>query len=62
MLRRSDYHRAAEGLGAKGMMIAKSADAAGVLNAAIAETRKGTPVVVNAHLAQTDFRKGSISM
>ena len=62
MLRRSDYHLAAEGLGAKGMVITKSADAAGVLNAAVAETRKGTPVVVNAHLARTDFRKGSISM
>jgi acetolactate synthase-1/2/3 large subunit len=62
MLRRSDYHRAAEGLGAKGMVIAKSADAAGALTAALAETRKGTPVVVNAHLARTDFRKGSISM
>jgi acetolactate synthase-1/2/3 large subunit len=62
MLRRSDYHRAAEGLGGKGMIITKSSEAASVLAAAVAETRKGNPVVVNAHLAQTDFRKGSISM
>jgi acetolactate synthase-1/2/3 large subunit len=62
MLRRSDYHRAAEGLGAKGMVIAKSADAGAALAAALGETRKGIPVVVNAHLARTDFRKGSISM
>jgi thiamine pyrophosphate-dependent acetolactate synthase large subunit-like protein len=61
-LRRSDYHRAAEGLGAAGMVVPKSADAAAVLRGALAETRKGTPVVVNAHLARTDFRKGSISM
>jgi acetolactate synthase-1/2/3 large subunit len=62
MLLRTDYHRAAEGLGGKGMVITKSSEAASVLAAAVAETRKGNPVVVNAHLAQTDFRKGSISM
>jgi acetolactate synthase-1/2/3 large subunit len=61
-LRRSDYHRAAEGLGAKGLAIVKSADARSVLAAALEEARKGSPVVVNAHLARTDFRKGSISM
>ena len=61
-LRRSDYHRAAEGLGAAGVVVPKSADAAAVLKGALAETRKGTPVVVNAHLARTDFRKESISM
>jgi thiamine pyrophosphate-dependent acetolactate synthase large subunit-like protein len=61
-LRRSDYHVAAEGLGAKGLLITKSADAGAVLASAIAETRRGSPVVVNAHLARTDFRKGSISM
>ncbi len=62
MLRRSDYHRAAEGLGAKGLVLEKSADATAVLAKALAETRAGNPVVVNAHLARTDFRKGSISM
>ncbi len=62
MLRRTDYHVAAEGLGAKGMVITKSGEASAVLAAAVEETRKGTPVVVNAHLARTDFRKGSISM
>ena len=61
-LRRSDYHVAAEGLGAKGMVLAKSTEASAVLAKALAETRKGNPVVVNAHLARTDFRKGSISM
>jgi hypothetical protein len=33
-----------------------------VFTDAIAAGRKGTPVLVNAHLAKTDFRKGSISM
>ena len=61
-LLRSDYHRAAEGLGAKGHGDRERGDAAGVLAKALAETRKGSPVVVNAPLARTDFRKGSISM
>jgi acetolactate synthase-1/2/3 large subunit len=61
-LRRSDYHRAAEGLGGKGFVLAKSTDASSVLRSALDESRRGSPVVVNAHLARTDFRKGSISM
>jgi acetolactate synthase-1/2/3 large subunit len=61
-LRRSDYHRAAEGLGGKGLVLAKSSDAPSVLRSALDESRRGSPVVVNAHLARTDFRKGSISM
>ena len=55
-LRRSDYHVAAEGLGAKGVAVTKGQDAAGVLEAALAETRRGTPVQL--HIARTDFRKG----
>ena len=61
-LRRSDYQRAAEGLGSKGLVLAKSADASSVLRAALDESHRGSAVVVNAHLARTDFRKGSISM
>ena len=61
-LRRTDYHVAAEGLGGKGLVIRKSGEAPDVLKSAVEESRKGTPVVVNAHLARTDFRKGSISM
>jgi thiamine pyrophosphate-dependent acetolactate synthase large subunit-like protein len=61
-LRRSDYHVAAEGLGGKGMIIRKGDEVSAVLASAVAETRKGIPVVVNAHLSRTDFRKGSISM
>jgi thiamine pyrophosphate-dependent acetolactate synthase large subunit-like protein len=53
---------AAEGLGAKGLRLDKPGDASRVFADAIAAGRKGTPVLVNAHLAKTDFRKGSISM
>jgi acetolactate synthase-1/2/3 large subunit len=61
-LRRSDYHLAAEGLGAKGFVLTRPSEARLVLEAALAEARRGVPVVVNAHLARTEFRKGSISM
>jgi acetolactate synthase-1/2/3 large subunit len=62
VLRRSDYHRAAEGLGAAGLL----ADDPGGLDKALAQAkafaRDGRPVYVNAILGATEFRKGSISM
>jgi acetolactate synthase-1/2/3 large subunit len=61
-LRRTDYHVAADGLGARGMIIRNSGEVTGVLADAFAAARTGTPVLVNAHLARTEFRKGSISM
>ena len=61
-LRRTDYHVVAEGLGARGFVIRTSAEAPRVLAEALAAARAGAPVLVNAHLARTEFRKGSISM
>ena len=61
-LRRTDYHLVAEGLGARGLAITRGADAAATLAQAAALGRAGMPVAVNAHLARTEFRKGSISM
>jgi acetolactate synthase-1/2/3 large subunit len=61
-LRRSDYHAVADALGGRGMAITSGADASKVLADAVTAARSGIPVVVNAHLARTDFRKGSISM
>jgi acetolactate synthase-1/2/3 large subunit len=61
-LRRTDYHVVADGLGARGFVIRTSQEAPGVLAEAFASARAGTPVLVNAHLARTEFRKGSISM
>ncbi|HEY2510344.1 MAG TPA: thiamine pyrophosphate-binding protein [Polyangiaceae bacterium] len=61
-LRRSDYHVVAQGFGAKGYALYRGADAARSLETALAASHEGAPVLVNAHLARTDFRKGSISM
>ncbi len=62
VLRRSDYHVVAEGYGGKGFQLDQSEDMKSILGQAQAEARKGQPVLVNAYLGHTDFRKGSISM
>ncbi len=61
-LRASDYHLAAAGLGAKGLVIRNAGEITSVLNAAREQARVGAPVLVNALLGRTDFRKGSVSM
>ena len=62
VLARSDYHRAAEGLGAAGLLLGPGDDPRVVLARAQELARAGRPVYVNVHLGRTDFRKGSISM
>jgi acetolactate synthase-1/2/3 large subunit len=61
-LRPSDYHVVAEGLGGKGFRVDRDEDVEGVLRQAVAAAREGSPVLVNAVLGSTDFRKGSISI
>jgi acetolactate synthase-1/2/3 large subunit len=61
-LRRTDYHKVAEGYGGVGMVLTDSARIDGVLAEAKAIARTGRPVCINVHLRRTDFRKGSISM
>ncbi|MFP3942099.1 MAG: thiamine pyrophosphate-binding protein, partial [Thermoanaerobaculia bacterium] len=61
-LRRTDYERAAEGFGGKGLAL-DHPDAVGrVLREAQEAAREGSPVVINAWIGRTEFRKGSISM
>ena len=62
VLARTDYHKAAEGYGGRGLLLSRGADVAAVLQEALALARGGAPVLVNAHLDKTEFRKGSISM
>ncbi|TAL38939.1 MAG: thiamine pyrophosphate-binding protein [Spirochaetes bacterium] len=61
-LARDDYHAAAEGLGAKGLVIRAADEIDGVLARAKELARAGSPVLVNVHIGITGFRKGSISM
>lgn len=62
VLARSDYHKVAEGFGAKGILVERQADLPAALREAKAAARAGTPVLVNVHLDRSEFRKGSISM
>ncbi|GAB4439085.1 MAG: thiamine pyrophosphate-binding protein [Chloroflexi bacterium OHK40] len=58
----SDYHRAAEGLGAAGLHLDDPELIDETLAEARAIARAGRPVLINARLARSDFRKGSLSM
>ena len=58
----SDYDRVVEGFGAAGVRLDDPELAAEMLDHARSEAAAGKPVVVNAILGKSDFRKGSISM
>jgi len=61
-LQYTDYHRAAEGLGAVGLLLTEQTSIRQVLQQAKELASAGMPVLINAHIGKTDFRKGSISM
>jgi acetolactate synthase-1/2/3 large subunit len=58
----TDYERAAEGLGARGLRLDDRSRIVPVLEEALSLARSGLPVYVNARIGRTDFRQGSISM
>ncbi|MFL6263858.1 MAG: thiamine pyrophosphate-binding protein [Thermoanaerobaculia bacterium] len=62
VLARTDYHKVAEGYGGRGLLLERTEDAPAVLAEAVKIARGGAPVLVNAQLDKTEFRKGSISM
>jgi acetolactate synthase-1/2/3 large subunit len=62
VLRRSDYHKVADALGGRGVLIDSTERIVPGLQEAKAFAKQGFPVVVNVHLGKTEFRKGSISV
>jgi acetolactate synthase-1/2/3 large subunit/acetolactate synthase-like protein len=58
----TDYERAAEGRGARGLVLDDASRVDDVLREAAASARSGRPVYVNARIGRTAFRKGSISL
>jgi len=62
MLALTDYHRAAEGLGAAGLALGDPELAGDILAQARRIAAGGRPVLVNALLIKTDFRNGSTSL
>ena len=61
-LRRTDYHKVAEGYGGVGLVLTDPARVDATLNEAKSIAKTGRPVCINVHLRKTDFRKGSISI
>jgi acetolactate synthase-1/2/3 large subunit len=61
-LRHSDYHLAAEGLGARGFLLDSPDKIREVLLQAKQAASEGQPVLINAILGRSNFRDGSISM
>lgn len=62
VLQHSNYHLAAEGLGAKGFLLDNPKKIESVLNKAKKAAAAGQPVLINALLGRSSFREGSISM
>ena len=61
-LRRTDYHLVAEGYGGKGLVLESEKEIERVFGEARQAAQDGHPVLINALIGKTDFRKGSISM
>ncbi len=62
VLKHSAYHWMAEALDAKGYVIKKDDDIDEILESAKYAASNGHPVLVNALMGKTDYRRGSISM
>jgi acetolactate synthase-1/2/3 large subunit len=62
VLRHADYHEAARGLGGEGLLVTRTAEVPAALAEARACSARGLPVLVNALLDPSDFRRGAISM
>jgi len=62
VLRYANYHGIADSFGARGFLIAGEDQIDATIRQALDLSRKGTPVLLNALIGKTDFRKGSISM
>jgi len=59
---RADYHVVAEGFGARGLLLDRPDRVSAVFAEARELARGGRPVIVNALIGDTDFRKGSLSI
>ena len=58
----SNYHEVVKGFGGEGFLISDSRDIKTTLEQAKKIAKTGKPVLVNALIGKTDFRKGSISV
>ncbi len=59
---KTPYHQVAEGYGGKGLLLTDPSKIDETLDEAKALSKAGHPVLINVHIAKSDFRKGSISI
>ena len=62
VLNRNAYHDVAKGYGAVGLLLDDPDKIDETIDEAKSLAASGKPVVINVHIAGSDFRKGSISM
>ncbi len=62
VLARTDYHRVVEGYGAMGLLLDRHDQLEDAVRQARQATAEGYPALINALLASTAFREGSVSM
>ena len=62
VLRYTDYHQVAEGYGGQGILVTEASQVEAALEEAKRLAAAGTPVCINVHLADSDFREGSMSI
>ncbi|MHA2100618.1 MAG: thiamine pyrophosphate-binding protein [Candidatus Kariarchaeaceae archaeon] len=58
----TDYHKVVAGFGGKGFKLDDESEIETIIKKAKAATKKGNPVLINALIGKTDFRKGSLSV
>ncbi|MFW5966416.1 MAG: thiamine pyrophosphate-dependent enzyme, partial [Persicimonas sp.] len=61
-LRRTEYHEVAAGYGGEGILVTDESEVDDAIERAQKLASEGTPVLINVHLASSDFREGSISV
>lgn len=59
---RTPYHVVAQGFGGEGLLLQETSDISESLLKAKQIAKEGQPVLLNAWIGQTDFRKGSLSL
>ncbi|MCE7736081.1 MAG: thiamine pyrophosphate-binding protein [Candidatus Heimdallarchaeota archaeon] len=58
----TDYHKVVAGFGAKGFKLEDESEIENIIKKAKAAAKKGNPVLINALMGKTDFRKGSLAV
>ena len=62
VLAKTSYEKVVQAFGAKGLLLTSDSKIDSIIEQAQKIAREGIPVLINAHIAKTDFREGSLSV